>query len=396
MATLCPAPDPALGLVQNLGFTVDCNLQGTAQAVYGSLAQPGSVVSQALFGLLTLYVAFIGYRLLLGRSPLRVGELTVSALKIGLVVLMATSWGAYQTVVYDVLAKGPGAVAGSLLTTLQPQQSVFRGDPYQGLQVAFDQLQLSATSLSARAGANSATMQGGPGFAAFGLNSAAYLMLLTTLGASLAARIGLTLLLGLAPLFAAFLLFRPTRGLVEGWLRAAVTIALVPLAAALTLALELVMMEPSLLALAAAREEGRFDAASASAALILSLVFAGALLALGIAVAAIGWGVKLPGLKPAPTGETAAKTEPVRGAATVMEAPPRAAAVAAAAMAAARRDTGRSGAVARSIERRTSGSDSVSTTSATETITPLGRSFRSRAAAPRTDLGAAIAVRSDR
>ena len=31
MATLCPAPDPDLGLVQNLGFTVDCNLQGTAQ-----------------------------------------------------------------------------------------------------------------------------------------------------------------------------------------------------------------------------------------------------------------------------------------------------------------------------------------------------------------------------
>ena len=392
MPMLCPAPNPDLGLVQSLGFTVDCNLQGTAQTVYGALAQPGGAVSSAMFGLLTLYVAFIGYRLLLGRSPLRVGELTVSALKIGLVVLMATSWGAYQTVVYDVLAKGPGAVAGSLLTSLQPQQSVFRGDPYQGLQVAFDQLQLSATSLSARAGANSATMQGGPGFAAFGLNSAAYLMLLTTLGASLAARIGLTLLLGLAPLFAAFLLFRPTRGLVEGWLRAAVTIALIPLAAALALALELVMMEPSLLALAAAREEGRFDPASASAALILSLVFAGALLALGAAVAAVGWGVKLPGLKPAPTGETATHTETARGAATVMEAPPRAAAVAAAAMAAARREGGRSGAVVRSIERRTSAGESYNSASATETVTPLGRSFRGRAAQPR----AAIAVRSDR
>ena len=138
MALLCPAPDETLGLVRGLMFTVDCNVQGLAQGAYGTLAQPGSAINTALFGLLTLYVAFIGYRMLLGRSPLRVGELTISALKIGVVVVLATNWGVYQTLIYDTLFKGPEQIAGALMGVMQPEGSVFKGNPFDGLQPAFE------------------------------------------------------------------------------------------------------------------------------------------------------------------------------------------------------------------------------------------------------------------
>jgi type IV secretion system protein VirB6 len=395
MALLCPAPDPALSLVRSLTFTVDCNVQGLSQSAYGLLSQPGSVVNAALFGLLTLYVAFIGYRMLLGRSPLRVGELTISALKIGLVVVLATNWGVYQTLIYDTLFQGPAQVAASLLSAVQPDGSAFRGDPFDGLQIAFDQLSLSAASFSGKAGPQAASLQGGPGFAAFALNGSAYLLLLSTLGTVLASKVALALILGLAPLFAAFLLFNPTRGLFEGWLKAAIGTALVPLVATLTLAVQLTMLEPSLIQLATMRSENRFDLAAPTNALVLILVFALVLLALAIAAAVIAAGAKLPSLTPAPAtaGDGVSMLRPAREAPPT-DAPARVAAVAAAAAAMERRETRRLGPPAlSSAERRiTLASERTTASPAVEGGTPLGSTFRNRPAAPRT----AVAARRDR
>jgi type IV secretion system protein VirB6 len=396
MALLCPAPDPALSLVRSLTFTVDCNVQGLSQSAYGLLSQPGSAVNAALFGLLTLYVAFIGYRLLLGRTPLRVGDLTLSALKIGFVVVLATNWGVYQTLIYNTLFQGPAQVATSLLSTVQPEGSAFRGDPFDGLQIAFDQLSLSAGAFAGKAGPQSATMQGGPGFAAFGLNGSAYLLLLSTLGTVLASKVALSLILGLAPLFAAFLLFNPTRGLFEGWLKAAIGTALVPLVTTLTLAVQLTMLEPSLIRLAQMRAEQSFDLAAPTTALVLILVFALVLLALGIAAAVIATGVKLPRLTPAPAtaGEGVSMLRHATEAPAV-DAPARVAAVAAAAAALERREARRLGPPAlSSAERRiTLASERPAlATAADGAATPLGSTFRNRPAAPRT----AVAARRDR
>ena len=74
-------------------------------------------------------------------------------------------------------------------------------------------------------------------------------MLFTTLGVVLAAKIVLGLLLALGPVFVAFLLFDSTRGVFEGWLRAALAFAFMPLFATLALVLQLTLLEPYLLAL---------------------------------------------------------------------------------------------------------------------------------------------------
>ncbi|MGC4441997.1 type IV secretion system protein, partial [Streptococcus suis] len=56
--------------------------------------------------------AFYGYRLLFGDTP-NVREGVLALVKIGIVLALATSWGAYRTLAYDVTMHGPAELAAS-------------------------------------------------------------------------------------------------------------------------------------------------------------------------------------------------------------------------------------------------------------------------------------------
>jgi type IV secretion system protein VirB6 len=73
--------------------------------------------------------------------------------------------------------------------------------------------------------------------------------------------------------FIALFLFEATRGLFVGWLRAALGVALAPLAATVFLAIMLVMLEPLLIELARLREQGLFAMQPVLSATFLVLVF---------------------------------------------------------------------------------------------------------------------------
>ena len=64
-------------------------------------------------------------------------------------------------------------------------------------------------------------------------------MLFSTLGLVLTAKVVLALLLALGPVFAALLLFEQTRGMFDGWLRAAFAFAFIPLFTTLALMVQL-------------------------------------------------------------------------------------------------------------------------------------------------------------
>lgn len=327
-------------MVEGLIGSVDCRVHDLAQTGYGVLASPGSPVGLLLTGLLTLYVVFIGYRLLLGRGGLRVGDATLSVIKIGVVVALATNWSLFQTLVYDLLTKAPAEVGGMLLGNLQGQPA----NPFAMLQEAFDGLQKSAALMASRAGPGAAAVQTGPGFGAFALNTGALTMILSTLGVLLASKVVLAILLALAPLIAGLALFEATRGLVEGWLKAMIALALVPMVAVLTLSLELAMLAPSLKALAearAAQQFAAFDIGPAVTVLVLSLVFALVMVLAVIALGVIAAGLRLPrGLVGAAWNDLAAAPEAPRYATSQVEPLSRAATVAAAAAALDRRDVG--------------------------------------------------------
>lgn len=293
MAGACPLPQADEGMVRGLLGSVDCNVRAMSEAGYGALAQTDSPMAALLTGLLTLYIGFIGYRLLIGRTPLRVGDLTLSALKIGAVLALATSWPTYQQLVFDTLFRGPEQLASGMLDAVQPSGSLLRGDPFAGLQTAYDELQASAAYFTQRAVGTSSPLQGGNAGAALALNTSAMLMLLTSLGAVLAAKIVLGLLLGLGPLFIAMLLFDATRGVFEGWLRASLAFALAPLMAILGLVVQLTLIEPDLVRLAEMRGEGFVDLAPANSIFLLTLIATGVSLALALAVSVIATSLRL-------------------------------------------------------------------------------------------------------
>ena len=400
MAGFCAAPAADIGLVQGLLGSVDCNVRVMAEAGYGALAQPGSSFAPVLTAILTLYIAILGFGMLMGRTPLRVGDLTITALKIGAVLALATNWPTYQRVVFDTLFLGPEQLATSMLAAIQPPGSALRGNPFDGLQLAYDELQRSAAYYTQRSLSLASPLQGGNAGAAFGLTLAATLMLLMSLGAVLAAKIVLGLLLALGPVFIALLMFDSTRGVFEGWLRAAVAFALTPLLATLALIVQLVMIEPHLVSLADMRARGLVDVAPANAILLLTLISTGVALSLGIATAMVATGFRLPWrtVAGAEAGRAAAAavSNPRReDAATLVpgsSAPPRAAAVAGAVAAMERRES-RLELVSIDGPRRTSvGRGRDDPPGGSERTPPLGQTYR-RAAQPRR---AASNVRRDR
>jgi type IV secretion system protein VirB6 len=320
-------------MVEGLIGSVDCRVHDLATSGYGALAGPGSPVGMLLTGLLTLYVVFIGYRLILGRGGMTVGDATLKVMKIGLVMALATNWSLFQILIYDTLTKGPAELGGLLLNS---------DAPFARLQEAFDGLQQSATLMASRASPGAASMQGGPGFGAFAVNTGGMTLVLSTVGVLLASKVVLAILLAMAPVVAGLLLFEATQGLVEGWLKAMIALALTPLVAVMTLSLELAMLAPSLRALSEARSAQQFaafDINPAVTVLVLTLVFALVMILAVVALGVIAAGLRLPrDMARAAQSERAAAPDARRYASAQVEPLGRAATIAAAAVALDRRD----------------------------------------------------------
>lgn len=345
MAGAC-VPPAETGLVDGLLTAVDCHVGELVQTGYGALAGPDSFLLPALTAVLTIYVAVLGLRLMLGLGGLRVGELTLAAVKIGVVLALAGNWPLYQRLVFETLFHGPEQLAGGLLLgspSAKPLEAL-RG----GLQLAFDELQAAAAFYAQKTPGGASPWLGGAGFSAAALNLSSVLMLTSTLGVLLAARIVLAALLTAGPVFLGFLLFPSTRGVFAGWLRAAIGLSLAPLFALLALVLQLQLVQPQLAALAALRAQAGDDGGPAIAVLLITLTTTLVTLVGLAACAAVGFSLRLPFGRAAPaSAQPSAAVQAVLASASASTAgspsaaapPPRIAAVAAAAAALERRDS---------------------------------------------------------
>jgi hypothetical protein len=63
---------------------------------------------RALTALLTIYVAFIGYRMLFAQGDTRLADAPAIGLKIGVILALVTSWSTFQTIVFNVADRGAG------------------------------------------------------------------------------------------------------------------------------------------------------------------------------------------------------------------------------------------------------------------------------------------------
>lgn len=332
------------GLVDGLLTSVDCHIGELVQTGYGALAGPDSFLLPALTALLTIYVAVLGLRLMLGLGALRVGDLTLAAVKIGFVLTLASNWPLYHRLVFETLFHGPEQLAGELVlgsASAKPVEAV-RG----ALQLAFDEMQAAAAFYAGRTPGGASPWLGGAGFSAAALTLSSVLMLASTLGVLLGVRIVLAALLTAGPVFLGFLLFPATRGVFVGWLRAAIGLSLAPLFALLALVLQLQLVQPQLAALAALRAQTGDDGGPATAVLVITLTTALVTLAGLVACGVVGFSLRLPIGRSANAQQPSGAPQPVPasterlapaplGAAAP---PPRIAAVAAAAAALERRD----------------------------------------------------------
>ncbi len=254
----------------------------------------------ALTGLLTIYVALIGYRLLLG-GDVTVRDGLAAALKVGVVLALATQWPAWRVLVYDVATKAPEGIAAGFLA---PAGLASGGSPglaarIDGVSAALAQMVENAAAAKASGQPAAAplpqrptTMLSEP--AARSLASATAAMATSALAGMLAVRVITALLLALGPVFIACLLFEATRGFFAGWLRVLAGAMAGALAVPVVLALELALVEPQVLAL-----RGLIDANQPVAALpqqIFASAVIGALLMLAalVAMARVGLGFALP------------------------------------------------------------------------------------------------------
>ncbi|WP_420606746.1 type IV secretion system protein [Novosphingopyxis sp.] len=246
----CGAVTTGQGFLSRSIEHIDCQAATIGSYGFQSLAAPGSAFSIAVTSLLTLFIAILGIRLILG-DRLGLSDVVVAALEIGVVLTLLGSWPAYRTLFYDVVLEAPADISAALLSgtgTASTESMVAR---LQGVDDAI----LALTRIgSGRFTAGAVPVQQGqrPDEAFqeiavsddLGWGTARLSFLAGTLVPLIMLRIAAGLLLALGPLFAGLLLFEATRSLFLGWLSALFGIMLASTGFAVLLSVELAVLEP--------------------------------------------------------------------------------------------------------------------------------------------------------
>lgn len=244
---------------------VDCLANEMAAGAFSRLFGTQGSLLPALTVLLTLYIAFFAFSLITGRSRLGISVLTPRMLTLGLVLTFATSWLAWQQVVWNLAVGAPDQIVGVLMGTRGSATVLFadridmvvgaiaevggQGDPQGAAQ---------ATANNGTFSANGAMWLG------------AMLLLLGTVGILVTARIVLAVLLATGPVFVVMGLFGPTRGLTGGWLKGLIMAGLTPLFVTLGGSLMIELAVPVVAALRST--QGSVDPRAAMALFLIASV----------------------------------------------------------------------------------------------------------------------------
>ncbi|MEP9404443.1 type IV secretion system protein [Sphingomonas silueang] len=274
----CPTPTTGGVFLSGVLNFLDCQAQTIGASGYQLLSAPGSAVSVALTALLTIFVALFGVRMLLGQTPtLRDG--VVAMVKVGVVLLLATSWPAVRVLAYDVVLHAPADIVATLGSPHLPGAG---GGLTARLQAVDDAIVALSDRGSGRgdvAVVQPVGMRASPVADDIALGGGRVAFLGSVIAALAAVRIGGGLLLAMTPLFAALLLFDTTRGAFLGWARALFATFLSAVAIAVVLGVELALIEPWLADVLAQRAANIATLAAPVELLVMALGFGIALFA---------------------------------------------------------------------------------------------------------------------
>ena len=242
---------------------VDCLATEATSVSFGRLFGAHGSFQTALTIILTLYVALLAFNLLTGRSALRISVLTPRMMTFGLVLTFATSWIAYQSVVWNLATGAPDEIA-SVLVGSNGSATVLFAQQLDGLFSAITDAvsNIQPASAAAMPGMASPTNI---------LSLAALILLLGTVGVLVVCRLALAALLIIGPVFIVLALFEGTRGLFEGWLKSVAMFALVPLLTVVMGSGMLVAIAPMVAGLGA--DGGEISLRSAVSILVAAIIY---------------------------------------------------------------------------------------------------------------------------
>lgn len=279
----CGAFDPAGPFVGGILAAVDCRALDMAQDGWRAFGG-GPWLTAAL----TIAVALMGYRLLLGQARARDGMML--ALRMGVVLGLITQWPAWEAVAYRVGIEGPESIAATILggdgarggmavgydRMAQDIDEVLRID---GIQVAENKIQPGGKVLSSEAREQ--------------LGWAQRWMMGSALSGLLAPRMVVALMLGLGPFFVGGLLLSGAQGLFIGWLRVLVGGIVAAVAALMVLGFELGIAGPQVALLM--QNLGGDGADAAAGRLVMTAgMFAAVMVAVSVVSMRVAWAIRMP------------------------------------------------------------------------------------------------------
>lgn len=293
---VCSGAQSGTGFVSSVTGFVDCQAQNLGFGAWNALGLPGSTLQLVLTGFLTIFIALIGYRLLLG-SAFTVRDTTLAFVKIGAVFALATSWAAYRPLVYDLVTDGPGQIVGEI----GPSGGIIGSDGtlLQRLDYADRALEQLAILGPGYPPASDSTQTVPPpfiGFDSFAIGGSRIMFLFSAIASLSIVRIVAALLLALGPFFIAFLMFDSTRSLFEGWVRVLAGAAFAAVSVSIALGLELGLIEPWLASVLAQRMSGEPLPEMPAELFVIASFFAVAVLASLFFSMRVAYAFRLPAL----------------------------------------------------------------------------------------------------
>ena len=245
---------------------VDCLATDATAVSFGRLFGAHGSFQTALTIILTLYVALLAFNMITGRSALRMSVLTPRMMTLGLVLTFATSWIAYQSVVWNLATGAPDEIASVLVGTKGSATTLFA----QQLDGVFNAISEAASAVPVKPVGPAMPI---PTLASPAniLSIAGLILLLGTVGVLVVCRLALAALLIIGPVFIILALFEGTRGLFEGWLKSVATFAFVPLLTVVMGSAALGAIAPMVAGLADA--DGAIPLKSAVSILVAAIIY---------------------------------------------------------------------------------------------------------------------------
>jgi type IV secretion system protein VirB6 len=283
MTFACPAFDD-LSDIGGLMVSVDCQSAAYVASAYDGLFGAGGGLAQAITGALTIYVAFYGYRLIVGAGSATAPDLVKRLALIGVILALSSSWPAYQTLFVNSVTGGAEEIAG-MMSSATTDRAASSASIAAEIDIAIEELTRLATEWSRRTTSPAAAALESPvavdrpvgpaGVSAVNmLWLSAILIGIGSAGVIVITKITLAFLLALGPLFLSLALFRASRGLFEGWLRTIVAGALVLVFTILATGGALSVVAPIINAISRDQAAGVNDVGPVFTLLIASIIFA--------------------------------------------------------------------------------------------------------------------------